>query len=62
MAAALATDEKKASATKHIVTSIIGGALLYYAHKNRESTPGRLASIAGASLLGRGISGVAGII
>lgn len=45
---------------KHIATSLVGGALLYYASKNRSTTAGRIASLAGASLLGHGLSGTAG--
>lgn len=46
---------------KDIVTSVLGGALLLYAYKNKSSKLGRLASLAGTSLLGRGIGGTAGV-
>ncbi|RYZ63616.1 MAG: hypothetical protein EOP09_17365 [Proteobacteria bacterium] len=46
---------------KNILTTVIGGALLLYAYKNRSSKFGRLASVAGTSLLGRGLGGTAGI-
>jgi len=42
---------------KNIATSVIGGALLLYAYKNRSTKMGKLASVAGTSLLGRTFGG-----
>ncbi|MBC7658925.1 MAG: hypothetical protein H7249_04385 [Chitinophagaceae bacterium] len=49
--------------TKYIVSSAVGGALLYYAYRNRDKNNalGRIASVAGSSLLGRGLSGFSGL-
>ena len=54
-------DMAKGISGKNIMTSVVGGALLYYAYKNRSTTAGRIASVAGSSLLGRGLGGSAGI-
>lgn len=42
----------------NVATTVIGGALLYYAYKNRSTGLGKIASVAGSSLVGRGLSSV----
>jgi hypothetical protein len=43
---------------KTVASTVIGGALLLYAYKNRSTKLGKLASVAGSSLLGRGLGSV----
>ncbi len=44
-----------------VATTLIGGALLLFAYKNRRSSLGKFAGMAGTSLVGKGLRG-AGIM
>ncbi|MES2743981.1 MAG: hypothetical protein V4655_01080 [Bdellovibrionota bacterium] len=57
-ASTLSSTLKENINVKAVASTVIGGALLLYAYKNRSSKLGKLASVAGSSLLGRGLSGV----